>query len=590
MTARDDDLRVRIGRIRERSRQTKVKTFTAQVLRAAERAGHAGPSLSRRPGTPSTFGRGRSAALAATLRSPSRRVLVKARVVRHRGGRFRSAPLSAHVAYLKREGVTQDGGRATMFDARSDHADEGAFAERCAGDRHHFRFIVGPEDAPAMADLKAFTRELMGEAERDLGTRLDWVAVEHHNTDNPHVHVLVRGHAQDGSDLVISRDYLARGLRARAEAMVTLELGPRSALEIRSALEREVTAERWTGLDRALAREAEVSGAGLVDLRPGGALDRADPDLRRLLVGRAQHLERFGLAEPLGPAQWSLRPGAETILRDLSVRGDIIRTMHRALSAERLDRGVAEYAIHGDGAGIGSEGIVGRLVARGLHDELAGSAYAIIDGVDGRAHHLRLPDLDATGDVRPGGIVEARLRPRTETRAAGLDLVRRSDLSVPQQVTADGATWLDRQLVSREPTSLARSGFGRQVRDALDARAEHLANQGLARRQGQRMVFARDLLDTLRRRELDAAAGRIAAETGLARHPPAAEGEHVSGLCRRRVNLASGRFAMIDNGLGFQLVPWRPELEHHLGRQVSGVALPGGGVDWSMGKKRGLGL
>ena len=158
-----------------------------------------------------------------------------------------------------------------------------------------------------------------------------------------------------------------------------------------------------------------------------------------------------------------------------------------------------------------------------------------------------------------------------------------------RQVTAAGATWLDRTLVGREPLPLANGGFGAEVRDALERRADHLADQGLVRRAGQRAIFARDLLNTLTRRELDAAAGRLAAETGLA-HKPAAEGEHVAGVYRQRVQLASGRFAMIDNGLGFELVPWKPALEERLGRQVSGVMSPGGGIDWSFGRNRGPGI
>ena len=150
--------------------------------------------------------------------------MIKVRVVRHRGNRFRSAPLTRHVTYLKRDGVTRDGADACLFDARSDVADERAFAGRCEEDRHHFRFIVSPEDAPEMRDLRAFTRELVADAERDLGTKLDWVAVDHWNTDNPHVHILIRGRADDGRDLVISRDYISRGFRARAEERVTLDL------------------------------------------------------------------------------------------------------------------------------------------------------------------------------------------------------------------------------------------------------------------------------------------------------------------------------------------------------------------------------
>ena len=155
-------------------------------------------------------------------------------------------------------------------------------------------------------------------------------------------------------------------------------------------------------------------------------------------------------------------------------------------------------------------------------------------------------------------------------------------------MTASGATWLDRQLLAHEP-AVSGGGFGAQVGDAMERRVDHLVDEGLARRQGQRIVFARDLLDTLRRRELAEAASKLSDETGLAHHP-SAEGEHVSGVYRQRLTLASGRFAMIDDGLGFQLVPWRPALEHQLGRQVGGVMMPDGRVDWSFGRERGLEL
>ena len=123
----------------------------------------------------------------------------------------------------------------------------------------------------------------------------------------------------------------------------------------------------------------------------------------------------------------------------------------------------------------------------------------------------------------------------------------------------------------------------------MDRRIDHLVEQELARRQGQRVIFARDLLNTLRRRELDEAAARLSAETGLA-HRPSAEGENVGGIYRQRVTLASGRFAMIDAGLSFQLVPWRPTLEQRLGQQVSGTLTPGGGIDCSFQRGRGLNL
>ena len=584
MATRDDSFLVRPGRIGHGNRGVRrPKSFVGEVMRAAKKAGHTGRTFGSGGGltSRSTFGRGRRAALLLSSHSPGRRVVVMARIVRHHGKRFRSAPLSKHVAYLKREGVTRDGQDAKMFDARTDEADSKAFAEHCEGDRHHFRFTVSPEDAAEMADLRAFTRELMADAERDLGTRLDWVAVDHWNTDNPHVHILMRGRADDGKDLVISRAYISRGLLDRAAERVTLELGPRRELEIRSTLEREVEAERWTSLDRAL-RDLADEGAGIANLCPAGKGE--DPELRRLLVGRAAKLERFGLAEQVMPGCWTLKPNIEETLRELSIRGDIIKTMHRAMTGAGRDPDVSGFALHGE---IPSIPVLGRLVERGLHDELQGSAYAIIEGVDGRTHHARFADLEMTGDAKLGAIVEARPYEDEKGRLR-LSLTTRSDLTIEAQVAANGATWLDRQLLAREP-AISGAGFGAEVREAMDRRIDHLVEEGLAQRHGQRTAFARNLLETLKRRDLDEAAAQLTDETGLA-HRSSAEGEHVSGVYRQRVTLASGRFAMIDDGLGFQLVPWRPALEHQLGRQVGGIMMPDGRVDWSFHRERGLGL
>ena len=584
MTTRDDDFNPRPGRIHHGNQGAKrPKSFVGEVMRAAKKAGHRGQTFKRSGGSAgrSTFGRGRRAALSLASRSSGRRVVVMARIVRHRGGRFRSAPLSKHVAYLKRDGVTRDGADARMFDAASDDADTKAFAERCEEDRHHFRFTVSPEDAGQMADLRAFTRELMKDAERDLGTGLDWVAVDHWNTDNPHIHVLVRGRADDGQDLVISRDYISQGFRARAAERVTLEMGPRSEQEIRAGLENEVGAERWTSLDRSL-RDISDEGGGIADLRPGGAGE--DPELRRLMLGRAAKLERLGLAEQVGSAQWTLKPGLEPALRDLGIRGDIIKTMHRAMSGAGSEPDVARFALHGDQP---AEPVLGRLVERGLHDELKGTAYAVIDGVDGRTHHLVFSDLELTGDAKPGAIVESRAYDDAVGRKR-LSLATRSDLAIEAQISAAGATWLDRQLLAKE-SAISGGGFGAELREAMDRRIDHLVERNLARRQGQRAIFARDLLNTLRGRELDEAISKLAADTGLT-HRPSTEGEHVSGIYRQRVTLGSGRFAMIDDGMGFQLVPWRPGLEQRLGQQVSGTLTPSGGIDWTFQRTRRLGL
>jgi len=575
---RDDDLRIRLGRIRDTGNARRAKPFIARVLAATEKAG----GLHRRPRRKArgvVFGRGRTASVAAMRRltDRARSVAVKIRVVRHRQNR---APLKDHLLYLRREGVTKQGAAGRMFDAERDDADHRAFADRCEGDRHHFRFIISPEDAEQLPDLKAFTRDLIAQAERDLGSKLDWIGVDHWNTDNPHIHVIVRGKADDGGDLVIARDYISHGMRARAAHLATLELGPRSDIAIRRDLDAQVEADRWTKLDSAVARQA-AQHDGVIDLRPGA--DRlAQGQLRSAMVTRMRKLERLGLAEALGPARWHLSENAEPTMRTLGERTDIIKRIHRGLAAQHIERSTSDFVLDEESA---RQPIVGRLVARGLDDELRGTAYAVIDGVDGRAHHVCLADLDAASDVAPGGIVELR---RFEDAAGRqrVALAVRSDLPLKAQIQASGATWLDRQLLARHPGALTSNGFGREVRVAMDARVEHLIGQGLARRQGQRVIFARDLLDTLRRRELEAAATRIGSNAGLPYHP-AMEGETVAGVYRQRLDLASGRFAMIDDGLGFSLVPWSPSLERHLGRQVSGIA-QASRIEWSLGRARDL--
>ncbi|WP_454885897.1 relaxase/mobilization nuclease domain-containing protein [Sphingomonas oryzagri] len=581
MSRDEGEFEPRVGRTSDAGRGSthKSRSLAAQVRRASAKSGFTRRAPGRRSKGTGTRGRGRSAALAARFRTNARRVVIKARVVRHNGARFRAAPLARHVAYLKRDGVTRDGREASLFDAGSNSADGDAFAGHAEGDRHHFRFIVSPEDATDLADLRTFTRELMADVARDLGTGLEWVAVDHWNTDNPHVHILVRGVADDGTDLVIDKDYISKGMRARAEDRATLELGPRSAREIAAALDKEIDADRWTSLDQRLQQMADEAG-GVIDLRPGAD---SEPGRRRLL-GRAAKLDRMGLAENVGPAVWALKPDVEETLRALGNRGDIIKTMHRGMSVTLGANDPARFAVHESAT---HEPVIGRLVERGLHDELAGQAYAIVDGIDGRVHHLRFDDLDMTADSKPGSIVE--LRHWTDRRGADrLSLSVRSDLSLSEQVRARGATWLDRQLVAREPAS-GNAGFGREMRDAMERRADVLIDEGLAHRQGRRLVLSPGLIDTLRARELNETVTAIEATTGLA-HRPSAAGDAVSGIYRERITLSSGRFAMIDDGLGFQLVPWRPAIEGQVGKHLYGVMGPGGTIDWTLGRGKGLGV
>jgi type IV secretory pathway VirD2 relaxase len=236
--------------------------------------------------------------------------------------------------------------------------------------------------------------------EKDLGTKLDWVAVDHWNTDNPHVHIILRGRADDGQDLVIARDYIKEGMRARAaDRHAGIGAAHRSRHSPRSG-----AAGRGRALDAARPPACpRCARTGVIDMAP----DRqARPDeYHALKVGRLHKLEALGLAVEVGPGQWMIDGKAEATLRELGERGDIIKRMHRALTERGIERGSASYVLAAESL---DTPIIGRLVDRGLDDELKGTAYAVVDGVDGRTHHIKLPDLDAAGDSAPGSIVELR--------------------------------------------------------------------------------------------------------------------------------------------------------------------------------------
>lgn len=644
MNSNDDDrFRIRPGAPKQRG-----DAFISQVLRQTSKAGVKAAKGSHRPGA--RLGRGHTAArfTGASLTASSRRVTIKTRLVNLAKTGPRST--ATHLRYIEREGVGRDGEPGNAYGQATDDADLAAFEERGREDRHQFRLIVSPEEAEQLDDLRTYTRHMMARMEADLGTRLEWVAVDHWNTDNPHTHVVLRGKDEGGRDLIISRDYISQGMRERASELATEWLGPRTELEIQRGMQREVDQERWTGLDRTLQRE-------VVDGVVRTARLEAEPRLQRqrlLLVDRLQRLQRMGLASEMQTGVWAVHADAEPTLRAMGERGDIIRTMQRAMSGK--PRELAVFQLGEDGRTV-----VGRVAGKGLADELYDKGYLIVDGTDGKAHYVALParmelqqyptgavvevkgstavraadktiaalavdgiyrtdhhlaaaSVQPHPDRHPHEVVEAHIRRLEALRRAGLaerlaegvwqvpnDLPERgrqydaqrlggvavelkSHLPIERQARVIGATWLDQQLIGSSK-GLGDLGFGSEVKDALQQRADFLEEQGLAERRGQRVILARNLLATLRNRELAQAAQDIATETGL-EHCPVADGQRVAGIYRRSVMLASGRYAMLDDGMGFSLVPWKPVIEQRLGQQLA-ATMRGSGVSWEIGRQRG---
>jgi len=566
----ENEFEIRPGRIRARSFQ-RQRPFIAQALAAAQKAGATlrNGGLSRKA---KSFGRGRRATLIANrlLTQRSRLAVIKARVVRHRRN---PNALTAHLRYLQREGVTRDGEKAVLFGREADEVDRTAFADTCAEDRHHFRFIISPEDATELADIRQFTRDLMRQAETDLGTKLDWVGVAHWNTEHPHVHVILRGKTDLGEDLVISRDYIREGMRARAQTLLTDELGPRSDIDIRKSLHRQIEAERFTQLDRQLIRDA--CNGGYVDLAP----KNSDP-FQVLKAGRIRKLEALGLAEQFAPGLWVLAPETEETLRALGERGDIIKRIHRALKENETGRSSDRLA-------WGQESLVpdltGRLLDRGLDDELKGTAYAVIDGVDGRTHHLALPSLEATTDARPGAIVT--LRRETENRPPRL--VVASDLDLEAQVKATGPTWLDRSTMDRSSGSWARSGFGAEAREAQSSRLSVLADRGHAQDHGGEARYPPDLLNRLEIEDYRAVCNHVYERFGRSVLETAMR-PSVAGRLVERVDATARGYALLDTGQGLQLVPWSPALSDSIGEWVTGQKRANGSIAWDISRSRGI--
>lgn len=639
-----DRFRVRPAAPKSRA-GSRPERFVSQVLKEVSKAG--AQASGKRAGRPaSTFGRGRVAAGMAVgrLGVHARRVVIKARFVVLRKAGANS--VSTHLRYIERDGVTRDGQRGQAYGADTDAADLKAFEERGRGDRHQFRFIVSAEDAVDLEDLRGFTRQLMQRMAVDLETPLDWVAVDHWDTDNPHTHIVLNGRTAGKEDLVIAPDYMAHGMRMRASEIATEWLGPRTEAEIRQSLQREVGQHRLTGLDRVLLRQAVADTVDLTG-RP------EDRQRQNLLRARLQRLEAMAQAERIDANRWRLAPDMGRTLTVMGEREDALDTMRRALKGQQR-----ECVLDGAPA----TPVVGRIAGKGLADELHDRGYLVVDGIDGRAHYLKLPagaDLSAlpadgiveakppgrertvdrtiaaiardgiyrtadhltrleqAADRDPQAMVDVHIRRLEALRRAGIvarvadgvwqvppDLVEkarqhdaqrgsgptielRSHLPIDQQVRAIGATWLDRQLIG-EGGGLAVQGFGAQVRDAMHGRADFLVEQGLAERRGQRMAFSRNLLATLRDRELSAVGKSLQDQTGKT-YRPMQDGARISGVYRQSIQFVSGRFAMLDDGVGFSLVPWRPVIEQRLGQRIS-VMVRGSSVTFQLMRQREMSM
>lgn len=632
----DDDFTPRLGRIGDRG--ANVVRVSRQIRRAAAR--HRRPRR-KRPFTGKRFAAGTAAARMAQMRPrriPAiklRRVVVKVHIARAKAGK--SGAFGAHLKYIERDGVGRQSERGQLYDRSNDAADGDAFRERSADDKRQFRLVISPEDGSIFNDLKENTRSLMARVESDLDRSLDWIAVDHFNTGYPHTHVVIRGKALDGRDLVIARDYLMEGLRLRASELATEHLGPRRDLDILRSRSAEVGKDRFTSIDRELAARA-IDGPVRLPIQ---TTSRARFD-DALVLRRLRHLETLGLAIRDGVGRWRFQPGWEESLRSLGRRDDIVRTMAAAFGERSRPRAFEIFA-----QSVGKT-IVGRIAGHGLVDETRDDRFALIDATDGKTWYVELgvdeilppkgvvievspsrreprqsdqtisriarandgaysDDLHRNEDpystseyreahkrrleaLRRAGIVE-RLKdgswriPRDlieqgsdfdQKRNGAASLRTLSWRRLEELITAQAVTWLD----DIEEGTLAQTGFGRVARDARAARAQWLQAEGLMT-VGQTRLSA----ETRQRLEGDEVLKIASSEARRSgrRFQALAAGRPFDGAFERTIDGAARRFAVIGNDAAFTLAPWRPELERMLSQRLL-LKVSGGRSIWQIDK------
>ena len=623
----DFDFQPKLGRIRSQA------SFKPKGMKAYLKGARKRPSK--------TGGARRSTAFAG-----ARRVMIKARVHRLSGSGVGTQ--RAHISYLERDGAGKDKDAAEFYDDVSEGLDGQDWLQEHADERHHFRFIVSPEDGEKLQELKPFIRDLVSQMELDLETKLDWIAVDHYNTEHPHTHIVMSGKRDNGQDLVISKDYLSHGMRERGSAFLTRELGLQTEAELAVKLERETAQRKLIRIDRILMREMDRNGAVNLD-----NLRRNRPYYRK----RLNTLRVMGLARHQSGGIWSVDEQLDVALNALEKSDTIALRIERAVRSAGLDR----ISAHEQGSFKYGDAVHGRLLKVGYDDELMDRRYAIVDGLDGRVHHFDL-GTSYPKDLKPGDMLE--IKPRSpgalgmdqtivnvaaqnrgiyslakhkqsdpkvsakhlamiENRIAALeraglvqrihgdafsigpDFVDRVDehfakaakrsptivrkvegRAFEAQVRAFGETWLDQQLAGQAIEPIGSAGLGGDVRSAMDKRMKRHFQRGIVNDRDAKELNDNHL-KALQREGMLHASLDITKETGL-NYRAIEPGDRIEGTFKRIHQAEHAKFAVIDRGREFSLVPWKRGLEKLRDRPIEITMSRSRDIAWTIGRTRGL--
>ncbi|HMO19181.1 MAG TPA: DUF3363 domain-containing protein [Oligoflexia bacterium] len=314
------------------------------------------------------------------------RVVVKARVVKMNNSSKAKKNLRAHVQYLVRSGVSKAGESPSFFnsDQTNTKKDINEQIKIWGEDKHHFRFIISPEKGHEL-DLEEYTREVIKGFENDLNEKLTWFATCHYNTDEPHIHLVVRGVGEDGNTLSISKDYIRHGLRELAQKVATKRIGERSELDLKKELSHNVTALKWTSLDSSIEKEMNQSPDSCIRLYKGITYQTEVSKIyKELKLQRLQFLNKHDLSREVTPGVWKLSSDAKTTLIAHAKLDKVNKLVSKHLEGREV---LSQLVLHEKAEQI-LEPIRGEVLGVGFQDGHGNNKYVIVSGLDGRNHFI----------------------------------------------------------------------------------------------------------------------------------------------------------------------------------------------------------
>ncbi|MBL4802583.1 MAG: DUF3363 domain-containing protein [Emcibacter sp.] len=625
--------------------------FSKRVLKKVKTLSHGTTSFGLRKGnkgfTGERIGRGHWAGeySKSTVGSRARRVIIKSRIIKLAGTGYARA--AAYLKYIEREGVGQGGQEAEPYDKFGTEVDLKDFQDGCEGDRHQFRFIISADDANDIEDHQSFTRDLMTKMEQDLQTRLDWVAVDHFDTDHPHTHLVLRGVDDRGKDLIIARSYMSFGMRNVASEILTQDLGPRTEMEVLQQVRRQVGQDRLTDIDRDIIKYSRDNM-----MHPDGGTYSTN-----LVTARLKKLSKMGLAHHQGRNYWQLSPRLKETLSLMGEKGDIIKTLHRNLYGAGNDNLKQKALIFGIDE-IPQKIITGEVLKVGLSDELNDRRYVILDATDGNHWYVDMGELEQVSEFNQGMIISvtAAHKKASQVDHRISDIATQNDnmysAEIHQQFDPKSTPAFIQSHV-RRLESLRRYNIGKRSQDGMwqippdfTGQVEKLQKQ-FARKapvvltinsaygldqltEGEGYTMLDRHLDGTKKITLSAGGfgdkvcqviiqrrswllkqeliqkkgnkfiypknlqsqltrrelTKIAATISSQtgkQYSPMKDKGEVIGTYIRKLNLRSGQYVVLEKSKEFTLVPWRPVMDRAKGQAISGM-ISRGNINWTIGR------